>query len=84
MAVQTGGGSIGTIVTKPIRVAYMNGDHDKAETLIRGAGLAIRVRTVSTVEPYHGTIHVVPEDYEKAVALLDENKIAHYPATPYF
>lgn len=84
MAVQTGGGGIGTIVTKPIRVAYMNGDHDKAEVLIRGAGLAIRVRTVSTVEPYHGTIHVVPEDYEKAVALLDENKIAHYPATPYF
>jgi mono/diheme cytochrome c family protein len=75
---------VGTIVTVPIRVDYMNGDYDKAYDLITNAKIKIVYKTVASVEPYHATIHVLPQDAEKVKKLLDKAGIKHYPPTPFY
>jgi len=77
-------GNCGTIVSKPIRVAYLNGDYDKAIRLIRKQGLGVVYTAVASVEPYHATIHLAPADYDKAVELLNRAKIRWFPPTPFF
>ncbi len=76
---------VGTMDTKPIRVAFANGDYDKAFDLIAGAGLKIVYKTVASVEPYEATIHL--EDYEsrdKATQALDEAGISWSEPVPFY
>ncbi|HBY92854.1 MAG: hypothetical protein M5U01_39300 [Ardenticatenaceae bacterium] len=76
---------VGTMDTKPIRVDYSNGDYSRAYDLITGAGLKIIYKNVSSVEPYHVTIHLENiASRDAAAQLLDEAGINWYPATPFF
>ncbi len=75
---------IGTVVTAPIRVAYMNGDYDKAYDLLAKEKVKIVYKTVSSVEPYHATFHLNPDDEERVKSLLDGAKIKHYEPTPFY
>jgi len=75
---------IGTIITSPIRVDYMNGDYSKAYDLLIEDGDKIIYKTVASVEPYHATIHVAQEDEEKVKELLDKADIKYYPPTPFY
>lgn len=75
---------VGTIITSPLRMAYLNGDYDRAFDLLKGAAIKIVYRTVASVEPYHATMHVEPEDKEKAKTLLERAGIQLYPPTPFY
>lgn len=76
--------TVGTIVTSPIRMAYLNGDYDRAFDLLKEAGIKIVYRTVASVEPYHATIHVEPADKDKANEILKQAGIHLYPPTPFY
>jgi lipoate-protein ligase A len=75
---------VGTVVTSPIRVEYLNGDYGKAYDLLMEKKIKIIYKTVASVEPYHATIHVAPEDEEKAKKILEKAKIKYYPPTPFY
>ncbi|MBI5043490.1 MAG: hypothetical protein HZC10_06620 [Nitrospirae bacterium] len=75
---------VGTIVTTPIRVDYMNGDYNKAYDILAKEKIAMVYKAVASVEPYHATIHVNPEDGEKAKQLLTKAGIKWHPPTPFY
>ena len=75
---------VGTIITSPLRIAYLNGDYDRAFDALKTAGIKITYRTVASVEPYHATIHVEPEDKDKAITTLKQAGIQLYPPTPFY
>ncbi len=75
---------VGVIETSPLRMAYLNGDYDRAFDLLKQAGVKIAYRTVASVEPYHATIHVEMEDKEKARATVEQAGIKLYPPTPFY
>lgn len=77
-------GGVGTIYNAPIRVEYINGDFDKAEGVIKKAGVAIVGRIVASVTPYHATIFVGLNDEKKAIELVQKAGIKTYPIEPYF
>ncbi len=74
----------GTKVTAPLRLAYLNGDYDRAFDLLKEGGIKMVYKTVAAVEPYHATIHLELEDKEKAKAILQQAGIPVYPPTPFF
>lgn len=75
---------VGTVLTTPIRVDYMNGDYDKAYDLLTGKKIKIFYKTVASVEPHHATIHLEPGDGPKAKKLLDKAGIKWYAPTPFY
>lgn len=75
---------VGTIVTAPIRVEYMNGDYNKAYDALAKEKIPMVYKSVASVEPYHATIHVNPEDGDKAKELLTKSGIKWYPPTPFY
>ncbi len=75
---------VGVIVTSPLRMDYMNGDYNHAFDLLKQAGIKIAYRTVASVEPYQATIHVEPQDKEKAKNLIEGAGIRLYPPTPFY
>ncbi len=75
---------VGVIVTSPLRIAYMNGDYERAFDLLKQAGIKMAYRTVASVEPYHATIHVEPEDKEKAKTIIEQAGIRLYPPKPFY
>lgn len=75
---------VGTIVTSPLRVEYLNGDYERAFDALKAAGIKITYRTVASVEPYHATIHVEPEDKERATGILKQAGVRIYPPTPFY
>lgn len=75
---------VGTIVTTPIRVEYMNGDYNKAYDILAKEKVAMVYKTVASVEPYHATIHVDPADGEKAKQLLSKAGIKWYQPVPFY
>jgi len=76
---------VGTVDTKPIRVAYMNGDYDKAYDLLTEAGLKIAYKTVASVGPYEATIHLGDsEARNKAIQILEEAGIAWSEPKPFY
>jgi hypothetical protein len=75
---------VGVIITSPLRIAYLNGDYGRAFDLLKDAGIKIAYRTVASVEPYHATIHVEPEDKEKARAIIEQAGIRLYPPIPFY
>ncbi len=77
-------GVVGTIYHAPIRVEYINGDFDKAEEIIKKAGVHIVGRNVASVTPYHATIFVGLEDEKKAIDLIKKAGIKTYEVEPYF
>ncbi len=75
---------VGTVITSPLRIEYLNGDYNRAFDALKGAGIKIAYRTVASVEPYHATIHVEPEDKEKAIAILKQAGVQLHPPTPFY
>ncbi|MDI6800279.1 MAG: hypothetical protein QMD53_06420 [Actinomycetota bacterium] len=75
---------VGTVVTAPLRVEYLSGDYSKAFDLLQKEKVKIVYKTVSSVEPYHATIHLSPADEERVKTLLDEAKIKYYEPSPFY
>ena len=75
---------VGTIVTTPIRVDYMNGDYDKAYDALVNNKIGVIYKTAASVEPHHATIHVAPEDGDKAKRILDKAKIKWWEPVPFY
>jgi len=75
---------VGTILTTPIRVDYMNGDYDKAYDALADKKIGIIYKTVASVEPYHATLHVEPGEGDNAKKVLDNAKIKWYEPTPFY
>lgn len=75
---------VGTKVSIPIRVAYMNKDYDKAYNILMENKISIIYKTVASVESYHATIHLNPKDSEKAKKLLSDAGIKWQEPTPFY
>ncbi|MDI6786501.1 MAG: hypothetical protein QMD92_07295 [bacterium] len=75
---------VGTKVSMPIRVDYMNKDYDKAFDLLMENKINIIYKTVASVEPYHATIHLSPEDSEKAKKILNDAGIKWSEPVPFY
>lgn len=73
---------VGTIITAPIRVDYE--DYSKAYDSLTGAGIKIVYKTVSSVAPYHATIHLEEADEAEAKKILAREGIKYHPVVPFY